>query len=877
MKRSMILKLFYILAFLFGAQSAALAGLSMLVYGPTSGGYADSTPGFTTVTVWNAAQWSAATTADFAAFNVIVFEDQPECGVGDFTWSTAEANESVWGPAITGNAIVIGSDPDFHTNAGTCPNNLIPDCVTFAASGTGTGLYVALSCAYSGSPLNTPVSLLNYLGPFTVEASNGNTAHKIAVNPALAGVTDVQLSNWNESVHEGFDSWPASWVPLAINESASDPKYTAGDGTTGLVYVMARGVTAIGPTDTPTSAITSTFTNTATVSSTQTPTNTATVTSTQTPTNTATDTATNTSTNTFTNTATVTDTLTPTNSPTVTPTNTATNTATNTGTATLTNTQTNSATVTSTETPTNTATETATNTSTSTFTNTATVTDTQTPTHTATVTPTNTATSTATNTDTATMTSTATNTATVTPTRTFTNTATNTSTSTPTNTATVTFTPTHFVGMGKNVSNKLVNGGDDITYTIGVTVGGFTINGPVVIDTLPANMKFVSFVSSPSGTAASFNSATDQLLWTLPSPLSPGVYQLTYQTQVSNFAPANMPLTNFAQMTYAGGPTITSSVAVTVTGIYVIRVSIYNSAGEVIKNIDLQRFSEAVNNIVLSPGNTITTLNGPGSTIEIMFNGYLIGTWDGTDNSNNLVSNGSYQIKIDSASNTGMVTSVSQRAIVARTLTSVSGIVYNSAGEAIRNLYNLVDDAKGLIMENLVLSTSTIKPSASSAVSLTGGTPTEVEIAIQTSGSSVTLVWDGTNNNGSCVSPGVYSVNINWNDGAGHTQNISREITVLPGTAAPGLAVAKPNVLNATNGMTTTFDATNVSNAYSIQVQIYTMAGEKVRSLSSFSGFPQVGWIATGMASGIYIATVNIQNASGGTVGIQRLKVLVLH
>ncbi len=837
MKRQMILKFFYILTLLFGARSAAHAGLSMLIYGPTSGGYADSTPGFTTVTVWNALQWSTATTADFAAFNVIVFEDQPECGVNDTTWSTAEANEAVWGPAVTGNAIVIGSDPDFHTNAATCPTNLIPDCVTFAASGTGTGLYVALSCAYSASALSTPVSLLNYLGPFTVEASNGNNAHKIAVHPALAGVTDIQLSNWNESVHEGFDSWPASWVPLAINESASDPKYTAGDGTSGLVYIMARGVTAVGPTDTPTSNITSTFTNTATVTSTQTPTNT----------------------------------------PTLTATNTVTNTITNTGTATLTNTQTNTATVTSTETPTNTATDTATNTCTNTFTNTATVTDTQTPTNTATVTPTNSATNTDTNTDTATMTNTATNTATVTPTRTFTNTATNTATSTPSNTATVTFTPTHFVGMGKNVSKQLVNGGDEITYTIGVTVGGFTINGPVVTDTLPVNMKFVSFVSSPSGTTPSFDSATDQLLWTMPSPLAPGIYQLIYQTQVSAFAPANKPLTNFAQMTYAGGPTITSSVAVTVTGTYIIRVNIYNSAGEVIKSIDLQRFSEAVNNIVLSPSNTITTLSGPNNSIDIMFNGYVIGTWDGTDNSGKPVSNGSYEIKIDSASNTGLVTSVSQRAIVARALTSVSGIVYNSAGEAVRSLYSMVDDARGLIMNDLVLSSDTIKPNAAGAVTASGGTPSQVVIVIQTSGSPVTLIWDGTNNNGVCVSPGVYSVNINWNDGSGHTQNISREITVLTETMATGAAVAKPNVLNSANGMTATFDATNVSGAYSIQVQIYTMAGEKVRTLSSFHGFPQVGWIATGMASGIYVASVNIQNAGGGTIGTQRLKVLVLH
>src|SRR5260221_14784937 len=90
---------FTILSLFFFGLSTAEA-LTMLVYGPTAGGYADFIPGYT-VTVWSAATWATKTTADFAAFNVIVFEDHPECGASDALWSTADATNSVWGPPIT--------------------------------------------------------------------------------------------------------------------------------------------------------------------------------------------------------------------------------------------------------------------------------------------------------------------------------------------------------------------------------------------------------------------------------------------------------------------------------------------------------------------------------------------------------------------------------------------------------------------------------------------------------------------------------------------------------------------------------------------------------------------------------------------------------
>jgi hypothetical protein len=280
--------------------SPALALKNMLIYGPTAGCYADSTPGFN-VTVWTTAQWAAATTAQFAAFDVIVFADCSSggpCFTDPTIWNTAIANESVWSPAIKGNIFIIGSDPDHHGQQA-----VVQQAVTFAAgASTGTGLYVALSCVYQGSPVNTSIPLLLGFGSFMVEgAENGgicsNNEHIIATSPALIGITDSTLSSWGCSVHEGFDSWPAGFTPLAIALDTLDLPYSAPDGTQGLVYILAEGVTPV-PSRTPTPTPTVTPTPTKTSTPTMTPTPTPTFTpcgypgNTCTPTNTPTPTAT---------------------------------------------------------------------------------------------------------------------------------------------------------------------------------------------------------------------------------------------------------------------------------------------------------------------------------------------------------------------------------------------------------------------------------------------------------------------------------------------------------------------------------------------------------------------------------------------------------
>jgi hypothetical protein len=671
-------------------------------------------------------------------------------------------------------------------------------------------------------------------------------------------ISGGEVSDWATDMNMTTDAHLSVAVTVNCSDKAMNNVGVFGGSSSSAALVIQ----ACGSTNTPTN------------------TNSPTPTKTPTPTNTNTDTPTITNTNTTTPTYTNTDSPTPPNTFTDTPTlaNSATNTNTLTVTPTYTNsnTPTPSPTFTSSPTPTNTLTPTITNTPvpSATETDTPTITNTNTPTPTPTITNTPVPSATATDTPTVTNTNspTATPTITNTPPAPFTSTFTN--TPTPTYTFTVTPTPTTFVGIGKTVSETLANAGDVLTYNIAVTVTGTGLTSPIITDNLPANMTFQSFGSFPSGAVTYYNSSADQLQWTLPSPLSAGVYHLTYQTKVNTFAPANTALTNNVQFNYAGlAVPLSASVPITVIGNFTVKINIYNSAGEVVKSLPIESFSTAINNIALSTTNTITTLSGPGSTIDILFNGYVIGIWDGTNSSDSPVSNGAYQIQVDNVNSTGIVTSVSQKAIVNRNLSKVEVDIFNQAGEVVRRLYNVTANATNSTMTNVSLSTNVMKPNLGS--SFGGTTASNLTISVQDSSAPVTLVWDGTSDSGTFVTPGEYEVQVHWTDGNGTTTDITRTVLVLPSASVSGVALVEPNVLTSATTMSATFDVTRVLNATGMKVKIFTVAGELIQSFSSSS--MTVPWSASGLASGIYIANVEIDNASGGIINNQRLKILVLH
>ena len=191
----------------------------------------------------DASAWASKTTADFASYRAIIFGDPYCSSPADPYLQPAEANPSAWGPAVTGNVVVIGTDPVYHAAGQLGAATMIVDGIGFAASQSGhTGAYIDLSCYYYQASAGTPVPVLDAISPagsFTVvgQGSCPEYSHVVAVSPAISGISDGQLSNWSCSTHEAFTSWPSSFTPVAITLDVPS-SYIAPDGTNGAPYIM---------------------------------------------------------------------------------------------------------------------------------------------------------------------------------------------------------------------------------------------------------------------------------------------------------------------------------------------------------------------------------------------------------------------------------------------------------------------------------------------------------------------------------------------------------------------------------------------------------------------------------------------------------------
>ncbi|KAF2188621.1 hypothetical protein K469DRAFT_565724 [Zopfia rhizophila CBS 207.26] len=208
--------------------------------------------GFSTKTVTEA-EWASMTTEDFAKFKAIVIPD-PNCVRNVNRIQFLEDTKSVWSPAVTGNIILIGTDPTFHFTQGKA-KTLIDNSIKFAAAGTTpagvpqTGLYFSLSCYYDRED-SSKVEPLSYFGDFTVRGNLDcyNKVHLVAHSEAMESLDDESLSEWSCSVHEAFSSYPSEGVngfqALAIAQDILGiGSQTFGDGTVGLPYIISRGAT----------------------------------------------------------------------------------------------------------------------------------------------------------------------------------------------------------------------------------------------------------------------------------------------------------------------------------------------------------------------------------------------------------------------------------------------------------------------------------------------------------------------------------------------------------------------------------------------------------------------------------------------------------
>jgi len=198
-----------------------------------------SAAGFTVVMASDA-EWSAMTAADFASYKAIVFADGM-CS-GDSSLKTAIANQDVWGPAITGNVIVMGDHPATSALGTTAAWNFIQNAIVFAGAAQGTGAYITLGC-YMSSAKSIHVPIMQPFGQFSVVQQNGcsDNVHLVASDPSLNALTDANMSGWKCTTDAQFVKWDTTFTPLVVANNVSGKFVDPSTGAIVSPYILVRG------------------------------------------------------------------------------------------------------------------------------------------------------------------------------------------------------------------------------------------------------------------------------------------------------------------------------------------------------------------------------------------------------------------------------------------------------------------------------------------------------------------------------------------------------------------------------------------------------------------------------------------------------------
>ena len=662
---------------------------------------------------------------------------------------------------------------------------------------------------------------------------------------------NIHWSDWSSPFDNLCDDY-SKLINAPMGQHANIALYTAANAL--IVEETSAGVTdplsGVGPCSVPTPTNTPTITgklncatdstgqvdcafvelinSTPTFTPTRTPTPTFTATSTHTPTRTPTPTYTATPTPSSTSTHTPTRTATPSYTPTPTFTDTRTYTPTFTATPTSTDTRTFTPSITMTETFTI-----FTRTVTPTATPTRTATDTYTPTPTFTYTPTHTPTRTATPSITETTMFTATSTPTFTPTRTMTNTYTATSTFTYTRTVTPTYTDT-------------------------------PVNSPTFTRTYtPTYTASPTYTDTPTSTFTRTHTPTATPSFT---PTDTPTYTETYT-----------PTPTFTETwTSSATPTIT---ATTPPYPYLLRIGVYNSAGELVRFLGVNATSGPMGDILWS-SNGQTDPAGMSPTVETMTSDtplhiYLPGintpsdptalgtffNWNSITDGNQVTGGGVYYIKFEELDIYGhtnvLIKSISM--FVVEQYVEVA--IYNSAGELVKTIKDYKDVSNTSISLKVGNNKGmVIVEKGVNAIDITYGT-----------GLFDYVTWDGLNDQGLAVSSGSYEVQVNLVTNQGRTTVATKTITVLSEKVSyMGDVSIQPNPYVHSASLTKTIRFAWIPGTETgwMNVTVYNIAGEKVVSFRTTLESGSVVWnVKTGdnskAANGYFVVVFESQNRTG--------------
>ena len=256
-----------------GTATAAVR-TALVLDSTVSGGLAsieatEATANGFTVTLASDADWAAMTSAQFAAYDLLVVGDPtcsfiPEAVSSNATALADAVMARAGGRAIVGNRVLIGTDPVFHSTQGG--DKLVETAMDFAGVKLGaSNLYLDVSCVDEDYDSNSAPDVLDKLLPLLTSDSTpgwtenqsppcGGSASLISNADQFASLTSADLQGWGCSVHETFPTYPSDWVPLALATDAPTQPTCGTDVDTSLpacgeayILISGSGITATAP------------------------------------------------------------------------------------------------------------------------------------------------------------------------------------------------------------------------------------------------------------------------------------------------------------------------------------------------------------------------------------------------------------------------------------------------------------------------------------------------------------------------------------------------------------------------------------------------------------------------------------------------------
>jgi flagellar hook assembly protein FlgD len=415
----------------------------------------------------------------------------------------------------------------------------------------------------------------------------------------------------------------------------------------------------------------------------------------------------------------------------------------------------------------------------------------------------------------------------------------------------------------------------EVTYRLSVDVVGRPGANVRVWDTVPAGLEFVGATPSPTP-ASTFTVLTlvtpgptpgtgHLLVWEFPH-LPAGGHTVSYVARVRDMTFGGAVIVNEAALAHPLAPTPqVTQCPLTVRGDWLLRVLVFNEAGEVVKTILVTEFSEPLLDVYVKVDDIIDSLH---DIAYVYYRGQVIGHWDGTNEEGVPVTNGQYYVKIDNIDVYGAVESITTDVTVSRIMATVKVNVYNGAGELVRTLSDALMDV-GEISTDVTLSHRVISPAYRD-----GNTNAALTI---TMGDGIRFVWDGRDAEGRIVPNGQYYVEVRTTDEDGASMVIVRDVAVNHGSLdLAGGVTAFPNPADR-SASEIRFRAGASGAGLTLKVRVYDISGQLARVIQGPPGTGEASWDLRrrGVANGLYLAVVETVDPLGA---LERkvIKVMVL-